>query len=386
MYKKKVTFIYSKMRNVAIAIVMLRLFKLIDKDKYEINLILLEEGGELVSEIPSYVNVTYCKKNSPMSLLKKLDIWGLICWIYWRFREAIASDDQKQCYYGIKLYTIPDTINADCVISCAESNFNLVCLAAYSNANNKILWVHVDKRLSVNEREYRKALERFNHIFCVSSSASRTFAEQFPQVRDRIQTVYNVIDQNEIRLKALEKTDFEMKKYALCTVGRVSEEKGQILIPDTVRMLLKAGYDVYWYLIGDTTDKKYVESIKKIITEFRLDNRIIWGGVKRNPYPYIQNADIYVQPSMYEGYCTATIEAKTLKKPIIASNIPNMHEQFVDGTNGLLVDADSKSLFEAIKKLLDYPNLREKFISELDTWTFDNKAQLEKIYHVIDSE
>lgn len=382
--KKKITFLYSKMRSGGTAIALLRLLKYINKDKYELNLILLEEGGELDNEIPSQINVSYCKKNNPLMLLKKMQIVKLVSWLYYRFREAIAKDEEKQCYYGIKLYSIPKSINADCVISYAESNFNLVCLAAYSCAYTKILWVHMDKYRKVNKNIYEKALRNIDHIFCVSNSALDTFVKQFPSVKSKISTVYNIIDENEIQNKAKEKTDFEMKRYALCTVGRISDEKGQIFIPETMKLLLDDGYDVYWYIVGGISNNKYFEKIKELITRYDLNERIIIAGNKNNPFPYIKNADIYIQPSLQEGYCTSTIEAKILKRPIIVSNISNMREQFSNGIDALLVNTNSVSLYESIKMLLDSPLLRKRFVEKLCVWSPNNEKQLQKIYTIIE--
>ena len=48
-----------------------------------------------------------------------------------------------------------------------------------------------------------------------------------------------------------------------------------------------------------------------------------------NPYKYIKNGDIYVQPSRFEGYGITIAEAKALNKPIVASNIPEFKEQLI---------------------------------------------------------
>ena len=50
-------------------------------------------------------------------------------------------------------------------------------------------------------------------------------------------------------------------------------------------------------------------------------------GVKENPYPYIKKADIYVQPSRYEGKSIAIDEAKILKKPIVVTNFSTAKDQ-----------------------------------------------------------
>ena len=109
-------------------------------------------------------------------------------------------------------------------------------------------------------------------------------------------------------------------------------------------------------------------------------------GTKENPYPYIKNCDIYVQPSFTEGYCTTTMEAKILCKPIVTTDAPGMREQFVSGENGLIVNAMTpEALAQGIKTLLDHPEIMEKFRNALKKESYDTTKELQKLYDLIES-
>jgi glycosyltransferase involved in cell wall biosynthesis len=60
-------------------------------------------------------------------------------------------------------------------------------------------------------------------------------------------------------------------------------------------------------------------------------------GEKANPYPYINQCDIYVQTSRYEGKSIAIDEAKCLLKPIVVTNFPTVFDQSVTELTGLSV-------------------------------------------------
>ena len=63
-----------------------------------------------------------------------------------------------------------------------------------------------------------------------------------------------------------------------------------------------------------------------------------------------------------------------------------MREQFVSGENGLIVDAMTpEALFEGIKTLLDHPEMRQRFIDNLKRESFDNNAELQKLYDFIEN-
>ena len=153
------------------------------------------------------------------------------------------------------------------------------------------------------------------------------------------------------------------------------------MIPKTCRILLDMGHEFYWYLVGDGPLRTKIE---QEICKYRVSDRVFLLGTKENPYPYIKNCDIYVQTSFSEGYCTTTMEAKILHKPVVTTNAPGMREQFVSGENGLIVDAMTpEALANGIASLLDHPALCEKIIKNLKQNPFDNLSERKKIYDLI---
>ena len=195
--------------------------------------------------------------------------------------------------------------------------------------------------------------------------------------------LYNLLSTKEITLQSEDHVNWIPQNTAILTVGRLVSIKGQAMIPRTTRLLLDAGYEVYWYLVGDGPLRETVEAE---IQKYDVAEHVILLGTQTNPYPYIKNCDIYVQPSFSEGYCTTTMEAKILHKPIVTTDAPGMREQFVSGVNGLIVDAMTpEALSGGIRTLLDHPELREKFVENLSHEVCDNSGELQKLYDFIES-
>ena len=71
-----------------------------------------------------------------------------------------------------------------------------------------------------------------------------------------------------------------------------------------------------------------------MIEENQLQDHFILLGMKENPYPYIKEADIYVQPSRFEGKSIAIDEAKILQKPIVVTNFSTAKDQIKNQENG----------------------------------------------------
>jgi len=163
------------------------------------------------------------------------------------------------------------------------------------------------------------------------------------------------------------------------TVGRLGLEKGQEMVPEIVRKLLNNGMEVTWYLVGEGVKRSVIE---ENIARFNVADHVILLGLKANPYPYMRNCDLYVQPSFTEGYCTTTIEAKILHKPILVTDVPGMREQFQHMENGYIVASPTiDCLYEGIRTLIKDEALRRRFVKRLsDDTMLENEKEMRKLY------
>ena len=139
--------------------------------------------------------------------------------------------------------------------------------------------------------------------------------------------------------------------------------------------LIKKGYKIKWFAVGGGEEK---DNLERLIKEFNVENYFILLGEKLNPYPYIKNADIYIQPSVYEGNSTTSTEAKILCKPIITTNTAGVNEKFKNGENAIIVNYDEKEIEMAIVDLIENKNKREKFVKNLKS-VQDDKNKINNI-------
>ena len=168
----------------------------------------------------------------------------------------------------------------------------------------------------------------------------------------------------------------------IVTVGRLHPQKGQEIIPQITRKLVDAGYDIYWYLVGDGMLRERIESL---CCEYDVRERVILLGNKNNPFHYIKKCDIYVQTSSWEGWGLTIQEARILCKPMVVTPLPVVYEQITNGKNGLIAnDLTSESMFESIKLLLDNHEMQEHFIATLNKDNHQNLNEIQKLYYIID--
>lgn len=97
-------------------------------------------------------------------------------------------------------------------------------------------------------------------------------------------------------------------KYVIGHVGRMTEPKNHLFLIDVFYELCKLRNDVVLLLVGDG-DLKNV--IKDKLTDYSLQDKVLMIGNTANPSVFYQAMDIFVFPSLWEGFGNVAIEAQT---------------------------------------------------------------------------
>ena len=114
------------------------------------------------------------------------------------------------------------------------------------------------------------------------------------------------------------------------------------------------------------------------------EEKFILLGKKLNPYPYIKNCDLYVQPSRYEGKAVTITEAQILEKPILLTNYPTANSQVTNGIDGMITELSIEGIANGIEKLLNDEELREKLSQYNRNKDYGNSYELKKLYKLFD--
>ena len=130
--------------------------------------------------------------------------------------------------------------------------------------------------------------------------------------------ILNPFDFNHIKSLANKKIKkiFPNKAIKLINVGRLTDQKDQILLLKAVN-LIKSKLNVYLVIIGKGQNYK---KLIKYISDNDLQNHVKLLGYKKNPFPYIKQADIFILSSRYEGSPNVLVEAMFLGKSIISTD------------------------------------------------------------------
>ena len=343
------------------------------QDHYTVDLLLLEEYGELLKDIPENVHTYTLKNKKEINEFLKLGnrrfafkelqrgrvssfFKNMIVWLLLKFNIL------KHPFYGVSRYIKNLEQSYDHAVAFAGVH-DFIAYYTLNNikAEKKHLWIHFDVSNVIFNIDFgAKHYPRYNNIICVSENAAKTFAKLFPNLTSNIKVFENIVSSDLLLEKANKMRGFtdDFKGYRIVTLGRLSKEKGQFMIPKVVAKLKNEGYDFRWYLIGDGNLK---QAIRQEIIELNIERNLILLGVQLNPYPFLKEADLYVQTSLHEGYCITLHEAKIFNKPVVTTNFLSASNLIVDGEDGLITDISEEGIYRGVHRLLSDKALMKKF-------------------------
>ena len=82
-----------------------------------------------------------------------------------------------------------------------------------------------------------------------------------------------------------------------------------------------------------------------------VTDRLSFCGTQINPYPFLLQADIFVQTSVYEGYSVTIEEAKAFDLPVVSTDCTGVHEQLEGRENSRIVRRKDDEIAEAILEI-----------------------------------
>lgn len=384
--RKKIAVVCGYIGIGGVETALFRFLDAIDQNRYDVTLFTQTSGSILDSQLAPGIKVWTISKNledSKAILLNDLKHFRLFSVIRGMYLRILLRASKTKYYKLLLTQKIQPMIPQHFDVGIAyKLNFDdTAFLLGRISSDKKYGFLHASIQYSKEQSSIYHHLKPISKIFCVSEDVKANIEKLFPFLSPKTVLFHNLVDRNRILSMAQSPTEETMKKTSIVTVGRLTLEKGQDMVPHAVRLLLDKGHNVYWYLVGDGPLR---EKIEQEISKHQVSGHVLLFGMKENPYPYIKCCDIYAQTSHTEGYCTTTVEARVLTKPVVTTDAPGMREQFISGENGLIVDSMTpEALAEGIATLLDSPELQEKFIQALEKESFDtNEMQL--LYDLIE--
>lgn len=339
---KKILFVIHDLHHGGAEKVLVNLVNNMDRKKFDITVMALFGGG---------VNEQFLKKDIKLIVCHKRAVRG---------NSKIMKLFSPQFLFS---YYIKDKY--DIIVSYLEGPSARIVSGCSEKSTKLISWIHVeqhDRDTACNAfRNYKEALEcyrRFNCTVCVSEYVKKDFQSIFP-LEKPVYVLYNTNETDQIRELAKEHVDdivFKDDEIKLVGVGKLMPNKGFDKLARIHARLIKEGYKVHTYILGEGSERNRIE---KIVDENGCADTFTLLGYRTNPYKYVAKCNIFVCSSVAEGFSTAATEALVLGVPVVTTRVSGMEEMLGKNNEfGIVVSGtDETSLFLAIQTLLNNPQL-----------------------------
>ena len=202
----------------------------------------------------------------------------------------------------------------------------------------------------------------------------------FPE--EKIKVIYNPVYSDVIvsrQVKPLyKKTD--RREIVLTTLGRLEFEKNHSFLIYLAVALKKRNINFKILIAGEGSLKNKLIALSKSLD---VENEVHFLGYVENYISVIESGDIFVLPSLWEGFGYVLAEASLCKKPIIAFDTSSIPELVLDGKSGYIVKLnDIEAFADKVVYLATNEKVRKSMSSEGFNYsfkTFDSKLILTKM-------
>lgn len=362
---KKVYFQLISMNVGGVERSFLGLLTKLPRDEYEIHLGLLSVQGGYMEYLPDDVHVHQVgcyeslKKlinNPPISYIKEFFKQGriinalihIVLYLYYKLTN------NRYFFYQYIMRNVPmEQDEYDMAIAYAgPSQMVDYYVCRKIRAKEKYGWIHFDvTKFGIDKGMTCQLYRDYKKIFVVSETAKEKFDGMFPEFANKTEVRYNVVSKEQILLQAKDGDTFSdgFEGKRILTVGRLSTEKGQDVTIEVLKRLVDKGYDVKWYYVGEGKLRSECERKAK---ELIVSEKVVFLGLQTNPYGYMRDCDIYVQPSRHEGYCITLAEARCFTAPIVATNFTGAEEQLKSYPKSIVTDMSAEDIESGIMRFL----------------------------------
>jgi glycosyltransferase involved in cell wall biosynthesis len=246
----------------------------------------------------------------------------------WRLRQLIRRE-RPATVVAVNLYQALYVACATMLLSRPPRTVALVNTSTFLGS----VWI---KRL------YQAVLTRFDHTVH-GSQVQRAFWLTSRRAEEKSSVIYNGVDSAsfeptvafEAAKRLREKLGVKPSAFLIGTVGRLAPEKNQDVLLTTLRRLRVARVDAHLVIAGGGPLKQLLQ---RRAVALEVADRVHFIGEVDDVRPVLAALDLFVLPSVaVESFSNAALEAMSMGRPVILSDIGGAREMINDGVEGYVV-------------------------------------------------
>ncbi|WP_228739306.1 glycosyltransferase family 4 protein [Marinobacter arenosus] len=194
-----------------------------------------------------------------------------------------------------------------------------------------------------------------SRIVCVSKRLEKELTAKSNLPARKLKLIYNGVDHlpflGESRVDLRQELGLRPETTLVVSIGNIRPAKGYEYLVNASILMAESDPDIHFVVVGHQRKGLFEELTRQISTAPHEPN-IHWLGFREDVADILRQADIFLLPSVSEGFSISTVEAMMAGVPVIATRSGGPEEIIDDGKTGFLIPIrDPAAIVSAIKKL-----------------------------------
>jgi glycosyltransferase involved in cell wall biosynthesis len=225
-----------------------------------------------------------------------------------------------------------------------------------------VIWSYRDVEVWKTKAHWlvdRLAVRWADAITCCSDAVRQFVLVRMNGQAPKFSTIHNGVDLETFnRPRATSRAELNLREggFVIGTVSRLDEPKKglAVMLRALANLAGRDGLPAWqWLLVGDGPAR---DRLRSLAAELGLPGQVMFAGMRDDVASVLPMMDIFVCPSLYEGFGIAIVEAMAAGRPVVASAVGGIPEIVVHEDTGLLVPpGDAAALAGALATLLTHP-------------------------------
>jgi len=209
-----------------------------------------------------------------------------------------------------------------------------------------------------------RVLSTLNDRILAVSQAVKESVVRYDRISPgKIEVLYNGIDPSKFKgnfkeSRVRQKFGVKPEDFLVGIVARLEEQKGHIYLFKALRQLRPDFSQIKVLVVGDGTLRSALESRAM---EMGLSEQVLFAGTRKDIPEILAALDLFILPSLWEGFSLALLEAMAMGTPVIATAVGGASEVIRSGHDGLLIPpGEESSLVTAVREAILDPRKFEE--------------------------
>lgn len=392
--KKKIIFVTEALWLGGLEISLINILEKLDYERYDVTVLAMRNYQDLAPRIPKLCKLLVADRQNNASFPEP-----------YRYRRVYGLMEEPQNATRFRRFIwkvlclilkAPESILWANYIKnrLAEEKYDTAVIYDNRTAETTVRAIHASKYLmfyhqGVMSHAYHDVFgwKKAEKIIAVSPPIAHRLKSYMPKYADKVIAINNLVDVESVKRKSIESADiqFDNTKINIVSCGRLSREKGMHIALDVCAKLKEKGLTNFsWYFIGGGREEA---NLQRQIDKLQIGDCAFLLGQKDNPFPYMRQADLFVQTSLFESYGLSLAEAMILGLPVVSTRTDGAVDLTRNGEFGLLCDIAPISVADAVASLLEAPEKLHAWKEAVSGVDFEqqNRISMERLTNEFES-